>query len=227
METIHKRLQTHTLMIAEDDPSTLKWLVRVLSIYFKEVRGASDAMEALELFNLSPSDIILADIQMPEVDGLSFLQKIATLSPQTLRIVMTAFNSHPYLNRAVEAGVHFYLKKPIDIDELLVAIASNLPNTNLNESITDLGENFTYNTDTKMIYQNKQAIKLTKKEVLLLELFLKNRDSVLSLNQIERTIWEEPATPDAIRMVIVGLRKKLYPTFITNLKGLGYRINLS
>ncbi len=227
MEAIHKRLQSYIVLIAEDDASTLKWLVRVLRIYFKEVRGASDAMEALELFTLSPSDVVIADIQMPEVDGLSFLQKISLISPQTLRVVMTAFNSPPYLNRAVESDVHFYLKKPIDIDELLVAIASNLPKLSQIETVSNLGEGFTYNSDTKMLYLAQHPIKLTKKEVLLLELLLKNKEVIVSFKQIEHHVWDEPATPDAIRMVIVGLRKKLYPTCIENLKGLGYRLNLS
>ncbi len=226
METLYKRLHPHTILIVEDDPSTLKWFTRLLKLYFKEVYAATNAMEALETFNQTPTDIIIADIQMPEVDGLTFLQKIEAISPKTLRIVITAFNSQPYLNRAVESGVHFYFKKPIDIDELLVAIATNLPKEKPEQTYIALGQNFAYNFQDKLIYKEHTPIKLTKKEILLLELLLKNHQSIISLEQIEQNVWQEPATPDAIRMVVVGLRKKLYPTLITNLKGLGYRINL-
>jgi YesN/AraC family two-component response regulator len=126
MELLHEKLQPLTVIIAEDDESTLKWLVKILSIYFKEVRGAGNAIDALELFESSPSDVVISDIQMPQVDGLNFLQKIISIAPETLCIVMTAFTSPGYLNRAISAGVGFYLKKPIDVDELLVAVASNI-----------------------------------------------------------------------------------------------------
>jgi len=226
MPSIHKRLHPYTLLIAEDDKSTLKWLVKVLSIYFKEVRGASDAIEALEMFNKKQVDIVIADIQMPQVDGLSFLQKIATIAPDTLRIVMTAFNSPAYLNRAVESSVNFYFKKPIDIDELLVAIASNIPQIKKEQSSYDLGCEYSYNSLTKTIHTEDKNIQLTKKEVLILELLIENKNSIVSLEEIEKKVWTEPATLDAIRMVIVGLRKKLYPKCLENIKGLGYKINI-
>lgn len=227
MEAIHKRLATHTILVAEDDHSTLKWLVRVLKVYFKEVYSASNAMDALELFTQTPTDIIIADIQMPEVDGLSFLQKVSVISPSTLRVVMTAFNSHPYLNRAVESGVHLYLKKPIDIDELLVALSSHMPESMSIPTISNLGEGLHYDSDKKMVYRELNAIKLTKKELLLLELLLKNRHGVVGLEMIEQNLYDEPVSDDAIRMVIVGLRKKLYTSLVENLKGLGYRLNVS
>ncbi len=227
MEALHKRLSSHSVLIAEDDPSTLKWLVRVLKIYFKEVQGASNAMDALELFTAAPVDIVIADIQMPEVDGLHFLQKISLISPHTLRIIMTAFNSNLYLNRAVESGVHLYLKKPIDIDELLVAISSYLPDSPSMTTISNLGEGFYYDALKKTVYKKETPVKLTKKELLLLELFLKNPHSIVGLEMIEQNIYEEPATADAIRMVVVGLRKKIYSDLVENLKGLGYRLNIS
>lgn len=226
MEAIHKKLQTLSLLIAEDDETTLKWLIRVLSIYFKEVRGAKDAMEALELFNEKASDVIVSDIQIPQVDGLHLLQKIALLSPKTIRVVMTAFNSPEYINRAVEAEVHLYLKKPIDIDEFLVAITSNIPKEVVKNRLVSIGESYYYDTLQKIVKKDNQIIKLTKKEVLFIELLLQNKTSIVSIEQIENSIWDEPVSADAIRMVVVGIRKKLYPNIILNLKGLGYKLNI-
>lgn len=224
MPAIHKRLQSLTLLIAEDDESTLKWLSRVLSIYFKEVRVAKDAMQALELFKESPTDVVISDIEMPQVDGLHLLQKIALLSPKTKRVVMTAFNTPEYINRAVESDVDFYLKKPIDIDEFLVAIASGASKDTQEKTL--LSEGYTYDYKQKLVIKDEQTIKLTQKEVLLLELLLKNKKAVVSIEQIEHSIWQESVSADAIRMVIVGIRKKLYGGIIENVKGLGYRIVL-
>ncbi len=226
MTTVYSSLQAYSILIVEDDESTLKWLERVLRIYFKNVYVACDVLEAFDRFSLNKIDIILADIQMPHIDGLTFLKKVALESPETMRITMTAFNAVTYLNQAADSGVHFYLKKPIDIDELLFAISSFVSNNNQSIEVIELGKGFMYNPIERTLFNNTNLIKLTKKELLLLELFLKNRQGFITLELIEDMIWEEQTTPDAIRMVIVGLRKKLYPEVIENIKGVGYRINL-
>lgn len=226
MSAIHKKLQALTLLITEDDESTLTWLHRVLSIYFKEVIVAKDAMQALELFKQNPSDVIISDIQMPQVDGLHLMQKISQLSPSTIRVVMTAYNTLEYINRAVESDVDFYLKKPIDIDEFLVAVASSAAKDVINEQEVFLTDGYSYNYNQKVAKKDLQIIKLTKKEVLLLELFLKNKKSITSIEQIEHYVWKEPVSSDAIRMVVVGIRKKLYQGIIENVKGLGYKLGV-
>lgn len=226
MQAIHKRLHSLILLIAEDDESTLKWLIRVLSIYFKEVRGAKDAMQALELFKENPSDVIISDIQMPQVDGLHLLQKIAILSPKTKRVVMTAFNTPEYINRAVESDVDFYLKKPIDIDEFLVAIASSVSREVVDEyKVVSIGEGYFYDYKQKLVKKDESNIKLTKKEILLLELLLHNQKAIVSIEQIENSIWQEPVSADAIRMVVTAIRKKIHQNVIENVKGLGYKID--
>lgn len=226
MEELQKKLQSQTLLIAEDDPSTLKWLVRVLSIYFKKVYGAKDAMEALEIFEATPTTIVLSDIQMPQVDGLNFLQKIMILKPTTLRIVMTAFNNPTYINRAIQSEVNFYLKKPIDIDELLLTIALNVEKNTETTLKNFLGNDYIYDENLKIVKKDEKIIKLTRKEILFIELFLDNQNRVVSIEEIERGIWKEPTSLDAIRMVIVGLRRKLFPEFLENVKGLGYKLTL-
>ncbi len=225
MEALHQKLQPLTILIAEDDPSTLKWLVKVLSIYFKKVYGTGNAMEALEIFKKNPTDVVISDIQMPQVDGLHLLQKINAISPHTFKGIMTAFNSQTYVNRAIESEVNFYFKKPIDIDELLVAVSSNISKTKKQPSNIILKENCIYNPLQKNIDTEEKSVNLTKKESLLLELFIANKNSIVSLEQIENSIWNEPVTNDAIRMVITGLRKKLYKNAIENIKGIGYKLN--
>lgn len=226
MEKLHIKLQPLTLLIVEDDESTLKWLERILLIYFKEVKTASNAMDALEIFNNQNIDVVIADIQIPEVDGLHFLQKIAIVNPHCIRIVMTAFNNQIYLNRAIDAEVNFYFKKPIDIDELLVSISLSVKNKPMFLNKVELKENYTYDFVQKVIINKNIKINLTKKESLLFEFLYENKNSIVSLEQIENVVWQEPATNDAIRMVVSSLRKKLYKNSIENIKGFGYKLSL-
>lgn len=226
MDTIYKRLETKSILIIEDDESTLKWLGRVLSLYFGSVYRASSASQALEIFKDVQPNIVLADIRLPDINGLFILQKIKLINKNSLRVVMTAYSNPAYLASAVQSGVHLYLKKPIDIDELLVAIISYLsPSCRLKKPV-ELGKKFIFTPTTKTITHENKVINLTKKELLLFELLLKNRQGFITLELIEQQVWEDYVSADAIRMVIVGLRKKLYPELIINLKGLGYKLNL-
>jgi DNA-binding response OmpR family regulator len=225
MNQFYSIFSTKTILIADDDKSTLKWLRTVLNLYFKEVYTAKDAVEAFDIFEKKQPNIVISDIQMPNIDGLTLLKKISSLSIKTIKVVITAFNNEHYLNRAVSSGIDFYFKKPLDIDELLVCLASNL-SKNLIKEYIDLGEGFTYNMKQKSVIQNGQKVDLTKKEILLLELLIKNRYSIVTLEYIEKNLYNESASINAIRMVIVGLRKKLYSSLIENLKGFGYRLNI-
>ncbi|MCJ8327593.1 MAG: DNA-binding response regulator [Campylobacterales bacterium] len=230
MEKIYNYLKEKTLLIVEDDESTLKSLLRVLSLYFKDVNSASNSYDALALFNENKNDIVLSDIQIPGIDGLLFIEKIKTIKNNTFCIVMTAFNNEIYLNRAVEVGISLYLKKPIDIDEILVSVASfcfkEKEEQKLKNAIIYFGESYSFNTQKNLILKDNKSINLTKKELLVILLLLKNKDSYVSFEEFEQVVWEEDTSYDAIRMVILSLRKKTYSTLIQNLKGLGYKINL-
>ncbi|WP_418184609.1 response regulator transcription factor [Aliarcobacter vitoriensis] len=226
MQIIHKKLHSLNLLIVEDDESTLKWLSRVLSIYFNEVSIAKDAINAFEVFKEKSFDIVISDIEMPQVDGLHLLQKIALLSPKTMRIVMTAFNTSEYINRAIESDVHFYFKKPIDIDELLVAISTFTSKNILKDKVVFLGNNYLYYSDKKIIKNDERSISLTKKEVSLLEFLLYKNGNIVSIEEIENNVWKEPVRADAIRMVVTNLRKKIYSTLIKNIKGIGYKVDI-
>jgi DNA-binding response OmpR family regulator len=82
--------------------------------------------------------------------------------------------------------------------------------------------------DTKELLQKERVIPLTKKEQRLLELLLKHHDHVVPFSLIENYVWaQQGATPDAIRMFINKLRKKIYPELIENLQGIGYKLTLS
>lgn len=165
MEKIHTKLQPLTLLIVEDDESTLKWLERILLIYFKDVKVANNAMDAFEIFKTDTIDIVIADIQIPEVDGLHLLQKIAIVNPSCIRIVMTAFNNQVYLNRAIDAEVDFYFKKPIDIDELLVSISLSKKNKTKTIDKIELKNNYMYDFIQKAIINEDLKINLTKKSL--------------------------------------------------------------
>ena len=226
MQSLYNSLKEKTLLIVEDDESTLNSLHKVLSLYFKEVHSASNTYDALFLFNKYENDIVLSDIQVPGIDGFSFIEKIKRIKMDTYCIVMTAFNNEVYLDRAVEVGISLYLKKPIDMDEILVSVASFCLKEKEKDTAIVLGQSYSYDLVKNIILKDNKSINLTKKELLVMALLLKNKDSYVSFEVLEQVVWQDDASSDAIRMVILGLRKKLFSSLIENRKGLGYRINL-
>ena len=226
MQSLYNSLKEKTLLIVEDDESTLNSLHKVLSLYFKEVHSASNTYDALFLFNKYENDIVLSDIQVPGIDGLSFIEKIKRIKKDTYCIVMTAFNNEVYLDRAVEVGISLYLKKPIDMDEILVSVASFCLKEKEKDTAIVLGQSYSYDLVKNIILKDNKSINLTKKELLVMALLLKNKDSYVSFEVFEQVVWQDDTSYDAIRMVILGLRKKIFSSLIENRKGLGYKINL-
>jgi len=220
-----KRLKEISLLLLEDDLTTSQWLSRILALYCKTVYCASTLKEASDLLNQHTPDIVLVDVRLPDGDGIDFLHTLSQRLPQSLKIVMTAFNESDHLTRAIASGARMYLKKPIDIDELLVMMSANLTDQTTHTPHASLSDGFCFDPERRTLTQGNQQILLTKKELLVLELLLQHRGSVVSLNQIEHAVWDEPTTPDAIRMVIKNLRAKSSANLIKTVKGLGYLIH--
>jgi len=115
-----------TLLIIEDNQQTKEYLVEILKVYFKEVSSASNGCEALKIIENIMPDIIVSDIKMPCLDGLSLIKKIKSDTYKPITILTTAFNDKEYLLEAINMKVDGYLIKPIDINLLLEKIKESL-----------------------------------------------------------------------------------------------------
>lgn len=95
------------------------------------------------------------------------------------------------------------------------------------DKVINLGKNYTYNVRTKEIHYYEDPIRLTRTEILLLDMFINNIGQIMTFDQIERSVWyEKQATPDTIRMYVNRLRAKLYYELIENVQGYGYKLVL-
>lgn len=103
-----------TILYVEDDIDTQELIASILQDMFKEVFVASDGEEGLALYQTSKPDIILSDIHMPKMDGLSMSAAIKEINPKQLIALFTAFNDPKYLNKAAELGIDTYMMKPLD-----------------------------------------------------------------------------------------------------------------
>lgn len=114
-----------SLLLVEDDVITREVLARFLSRRLASVFTAGDGVEGLRLFREKAPDLIVADINMPEMDGLSMASIIKLESPDTPVILITAHTEEHMLRKALEVGLEGYVSKPLDAEDLIPVLYRN------------------------------------------------------------------------------------------------------
>jgi len=124
-----KKSEDLVILYVEDEEGAKENLMFYLKNSFKKVYTASDGKDGLEVFQKhSDIDLVISDIYMPKLDGLSMIKEMKRLSPSTSFLLTTAHNNQEYMLEAIELGVLSYIIKPIDIDLLFKKIESAYKN---------------------------------------------------------------------------------------------------
>ena len=215
-----------TLLYVEDDEIIRQNAVEYLSDYFKEVYQAKDGQEGIEYFEVYKPDIIISDIEMPRLNGLDMAQKIRKKDKSIPIMISTAYTDTPYMLKAVELQLIKYIVKPISSKKLQEALNLLLEHLNINNIVTIDKQKY-YDSLNKCFMIEENIIKLTKKELQLLDLLAKNHHRVVNYEEIETQLWyDDYMSMDALRALIRTLKKKLQGDYIENVSGFGYRLTV-
>ena len=217
-----------TILYVEDDDMIRKNAQIYLDKVCKKVWLAKDGLEALEIYEDYNPDIIISDIKMPRLSGLDMASKIRKTDKTTPIILATAFTDTTYLLRAVELQLIKYLVKPITAVKLLEAL--RLANEHLKHdtvSHIQLNENTVYDTLNKTLVMDSEVIKLTKNELLLLDILAKHTTRAVTYNEIGNYIWLDGIMSiDTLRSLMRSVRRKIPDITIENVSGVGYRLKI-
>ena len=220
-----------TLLYAEDEVATrLSHVEYLKDRYDFEYLEASDGEEAFELFKKHQPEIILTDINMPKMDGLTFVKKVRTLSPYTKVVMLTAYEEQEMLMTALGLDVVNYLLKPINrrkLSTVIDLILETLPNTSESKNIYRLDENTRWDDGRMTLYRFGDEVSLTQSEKRLLSLLCAYRDTDVSSEDIFIHVWQDFDTEfntDSVRTLVKKLRKQLPEGIITNTYGGLYRL---
>jgi len=115
-------LNNFTLLYVEDNTIIQKIVKEILQTHFKEIYITDDGEKGLKLYQEKNPDIVLADISMPNMNGLDMISNIKELNPNQKIALLTGYNSITYLNKAINMGVDKYILKPIDHKQMLDAL---------------------------------------------------------------------------------------------------------
>ena len=221
-----------TLLYAEDEIETRKNYANYLKRLFKEVYVVSNGQEALNVYNEKKPNIMLLDINMPFINGLELTKKIRQEDKTTRVIILTAHLEQDKLLFAAELNLTKYLPKPTTRTQLKDALNEAVVQYKelLDEKeILEIKKDLIWNLNTKKLTLENKDIKLTKYEILLLELLCLQKDRIFSIEEISYKLWDDidelENSAKKIKDIIKRLRKKLPSNTIENIYGVGYKIN--
>ena len=222
-----KILKTHTILLVDDDEQILKNLKLTLSIFFDNVITANNGVEALNIYKSDTSiDIIMTDYVMPKMSGYDLCKKIRALDKNILIIMMSNYTEKEKLLKSIPLGLIDYLEKPIKYEILfdaLLEISDNLKAQVLKPLFSI--KNIEYCFIKKEIKSNNQILKLTKNEVIILELLIKSNEHVVTIDQLNNALNKENVKSEqSIKNLLYRLRQKIGKDKIINNKGLGYAL---
>jgi len=229
------------ILYVEDDANFRENTYKILEHFFTKIDTASNGKEAykkyLNFFQVTQKhyDMILTDITMPELNGLELTKQIYQQNENQLVIVISAYDSTEYLLEFVNIGIEHFLVKPFELEKLFEVLHNaslkllTLPKDLDNANIKKLNNNFSWDCKKLILLKNQLKIKLTKKEILLMQLFIENSHKAVSFGEIYDALWgvdRHLASTHNLNPIISRLKKKLPDNLITNIYGFGYRFTL-
>ena len=218
------------LLLVDDEPAIIKGLKFSLERDGYEIDAAYDGEEAIQMFNERQYDLVVLDVMLPKLDGLTVLQRIREKSTVPV-IMLTAKGEDMDRILGLEYGADDYLTKPFNILELkarIKAVFRRAGNTQNDQQVVQV-KNMTINLANRSVTIDGKDVSLTAKEFDLLHLFATNPGKVYSRENLLEIIWKYDYLGDVrtVDVHICRLREKIernpsQPEFIFTKWGVGY-----
>ncbi len=210
------------VLVVDDDPALRRMLTRSLAADGFEVTVASDGGGALLAAERAAPDVIVLDVAMPVIDGLSVCRRLRTKGLQTPILMLTARDAVTDRVAGLEAGADDYLVKPFAVSELVARLHALTRRGRTGEPLLSYAD-LTLDVTTRAATRGGRALELTGREAALLELLLRETGNVVTRERALDEIWAGAAEPNVVDRYITRLRRKLgSPPLIRTLRGTGF-----
>ena len=218
------------ILLVEDDLDLAKFIRKGLKEEHYAVDFASDGEEGLALALNNPYDLLILDIMLPKLDGLTLCRRFRAKGNLTPVLLLTARNTVETKVSGFDTGADQFLAKPFSFVELLARIRALLRRGSSQPSTHLQAADLTLDPTTRRVWRAGQEISLTNKEYALLEFLLRNKNRVLTRTVIIEHVWDisyDPMTNivDAhIRALRAKIDRDFSPPLIATVRGAGYML---
>lgn len=219
------------ILLVEDDYLLATSLSEALEAQRYTVDVAHDGELAWQQMTLLSYDLMLMDVTLPQVDGLTLCQRMRSHGFDSPVLMLTARDTSADKVAGLDAGADAYMVKPFDLSELIAQIRALLRRGYMAQPTALQWGTLQLNPITYEVVYQDNPIRLTPKEFAILELLLRHGRRVLSRHFILESIWhlEDPPGEETVKAHLKALRQKLFRAgaprnFIETIHGLGYRL---
>ncbi len=215
------------LLLLEDDIALSETIVDYFEDLDYLITAVYDGNSALDTIYENSFDLLLLDVNVPDINGFEILKSLREQGVSTPAIFITSLNAMNDLENGYDSGCDDYIRKPFALKELKLRVETILKRDffhNESEKV-QLDNNTFYNTQSDILTIEGKDIQLNNKDAKLLKLFMQNKDTLVTHETIYATLWEynEEISESALRTYIKNLRKYLGKEKIVSIKKLGYR----
>ncbi|MBU0631839.1 response regulator transcription factor [bacterium] len=214
------------ILLLEDEYSLRISIKEFLEDIGYQVDCFMDGAEAYDAIYEKPYELLLLDVNVPSMSGFQLLENLRKDDMKIPTIFLTSMVDVQNLKEGYEKGCCDYIRKPFDLEELELRINHAYRSYYLvdDNELIDLGSNTTYNMTKGKLLVNDEEVVLRKTEKDMLEVLIKHKNSVVSIDMFQDEVWGEYVEPATIRVQLKNLRQKLPESIIHNRRSLGYII---
>ena len=228
--------QKISILLVEDEENLQEALKLNLELEGYEVTSAWDGLEALKAIQQEHFDLMILDVMLPEMDGISVCENIRLQNNDIPILILSARNNSADRVLGLKQGADDYLTKPFNLEELLLRVnklvdkSHRLTARKPLEDVYRFGRNQIDFKALECITKDGQKIMLTKKEIMLLKLLIENKNEVVTREKILQAVWGYNVYPTTrtIDNFILSFRKYFEedsrnPQYFHSVRGIGYK----
>lgn len=230
----------YSILLVEDEENLQDALRLNFEMEGYEVTSVFDGAEALKAVHKEYFDLIILDVMIPEIDGITVCENIRLFNSEIPILILSAKNSSSDRVIGLQKGADDYLTKPFDLLELLLRVKKLIDKSKLissKEKITEIyhfGKNNINFKALECTTKGGERVALTKKETMLLKLLIENKNEVVTREKILQAVWGYNVYPTTrtVDNFILSFRKYFEadsrnPRYFHSIRGIGYKFTES
>ena len=218
------------VLVVEDQPNVSNYVKRALEEQGYAVDLARTGQEALDWAKVVEFDLIVLDIMLPEIDGITVCRRLRSQGNPAAILMLTARDTVDDRVIGLDAGADDYLVKPFNLKELLARLRALTRRGTATTSTLKVAD-LCMDTRTRVVTRSNSPIRLTAKEYAILECLMREPGRVLTRTEIAESVWNYDAyyQSNVVDVYIRNLRRKIDDPFdlklIHTVRGAGYRLS--